>query len=99
MRFDWKFSEPSAKGWKYKQTLEFSYIRAAGDVEVTRAVKPSGYSSSVNVLSALADENSIAAEAKFEARRKNFTASLNLSGKLSSHQNNWGVGMTFKWQL
>ena len=99
VRFDWKFSEPSAKGWKYKQTLEFSYIRAAGDVEVTRAVKPSGYSSSVNVLSALADENSIAAEAKFEARRKNFTASLNLSGKLSSHQNDWGVGMTFKWQL
>ena len=99
LRFDWKFSAPDAQGGQHRQTLELSYIRSAGDVEVTRSVRSSGYGSSVNVLSALTDENSFAAEARFETRRKNFTGSLNLSGRLSDNQRDWGVGLTFKWQL
>ena len=89
LRFDWKFSAPDARGWQHRQTLELSYIRSAGDVEVTRGVRPSGYGSSVN-CERLTYENF--ARSSVRTRRKNFTGSLNLSGRLSDNQRDWGVG-------
>ena len=98
VKFDWENIQTKS-GWNLKPSVEFSYIRTMGDLDVNTKIRPTSGGDATTSISALSDANTLAAELKLEAKKANFTASINLNGRISQNQKDWGIGTTFKWEI
>ena len=97
IRIEWGEME-SKDGWHVKPSLEFSYLRTVGDRSVRNSIRAKG-TNAPGILSPIADRDSFAGEFRYEARRKNFTWSLNAGFRRSTSEKDLNVGTTLRWDL
>ena len=99
VRFDWLTKETS-RGWKLHPSAEIAYVRAAGDLKQNiRQIAVSGGAADHGYSAVLADKDTFRASLGLEAKRKNFTLGVNLSGQISSNQKDYGVSAVVRWDL
>ena len=96
LRAEWNETEHS-NGWKTKPILEVSYIRTIGSRSARAAVRPRNEAAAA--FTALGDRDTFAGQFRCEAKRRNFTWSLNAGFRKSSSEKDFNVGATLRWDL
>ena len=96
VRFEWNESK-SKNGWHTRPIVEAGYIRTVGSRRAKAAVRAP--EDRARVFTPLGDADTFVGQARFEARRKNFTWSLNAGFRRSSSEKDLNLGTTLRWEL
>ena len=97
LRFEWN-EVTTKRGWRKKNSLEVNYLRTFGDTSVNTSLHAAGVSAS-GATTPLSDKHAWEIELRHDARKDNFTWSLNAGGRISDHQKDLRFGTTLTWDL
>ena len=94
----WRMLYPLLGAKSQKNSVEINYLRTFGDTSVGTSLHERGIGA-LSVTTPLRDKSAWELELRHDARKDNFTWSLNAGGRISDHQKDLRIGTTLTWDL